>query len=97
MEKKLNQLNNEMRNKIINKIQGFSVKERYNLCAECHKVKGCGIDHSVYLYDTGTCDLCGKKGDVVNCSLAGYLKEQDIDEIIYWEAGLPRIIQKRIN
>lgn len=66
--------------------------ERYNYCEECHEKHGCGNEHDIDIADVGICSICGKKNDVVNCSIANKVKKDDIPLMSYWMNG-ERIIR----
>jgi len=92
-EKAKKQIGIETIAEIIKEIQGLTGNQRNNVCDECHR-KECNTEYSIYLYDTGICDSCEKMGDLVNVSIANYVKDKGINEILYWESGLPRIFRQ---
>ena len=68
----------------IGKLKGA---ERNMLCESCHSKSGCGNDHNIHLTDTGVCTICGINTEVVNCSIANKVVNDDIPANSYWENG----------
>lgn len=70
-----------------NFINNLDKEDKINLCESCHTIHGCKSDHDISLTDTGTCNVCGKVTDVVNCAIANKVEKDNIPIMSYWHNG----------
>lgn len=74
-----------------NKINSLKSEEQRNLCKKCHDEEGCGREHDIHLYDTGICAQCGQLSEIVNCTIACYCEDINLDAKEFWNLGLSRV------